>query len=217
MKQHQAPDPRCANWWQDGALLRRFVSDFMHAELIMMRRGSAGLPSLPWPEGLQLEADLGIDSLERYTLATALSACLHLHESGADQALLGCTTLEQWIACASNGLDQYSAALRFTSSGSSGVPKSCPPQPRHAMARGVLFRSTTGACAARLIYRSCASHLRLPVQRATPAGMRPGARLAGRCEKYASNGVDRAGHGRGRDHRLPGTLVRRCPTHPHLA
>ncbi|MGK5015026.1 AMP-binding protein [Janthinobacterium sp. HLS12-2] len=126
MKQTQAPYPRCANWWHDWALLRRFVSDLMHAELLMMRRGSAGLPSLPWADGLKLEADLGIDSLERYTLATALSACLHLHESGADQALLGCTTLEQWIACASNGLDQYSAALSFTSSGSSGVPKSCP-------------------------------------------------------------------------------------------
>ncbi|WP_219114548.1 AMP-binding protein [Janthinobacterium sp. UMAB-56] len=126
MKQTQAAYRHCANWWHDGELLRRFVSDFMHAELIMMRRGSAGLPSLPWPGGLQLEADLGIDSLERYALATAISACLHLHESGADQALLGCTTLEQWIACASNGLDHYSAELSFKTSGSSGVPKCCP-------------------------------------------------------------------------------------------
>lgn len=124
MKQRQSCPPG-ARWWRDATLLRRFVSDFIHGELGLMRRGRAGLPPLPWPDGLQLEADLGVDSLERYALATALSDCLHLHGSDAGQALLQCATLAQWSACAGAGLERHGAEISFKTSGSSGVPKRC--------------------------------------------------------------------------------------------
>lgn len=158
MNQTQTPYPPCVNWWHDGALLRRFVSDFMHAELSMMRRGRAGLPSLPWPQSWQLEADLGVDSLERHALATALSACLHLHQSGADQALLECVTLEQWIACARKGLDHYSAELSFKTSGSSGVPKSCPHTLDMLWQEACFFAAQFGH-ARRIVYAVPAHHI----------------------------------------------------------
>jgi 4-coumarate--CoA ligase (photoactive yellow protein activation family) len=120
----QSYPPR-ARWWREGALLRRFVSDFIYGELTLMRRGRVGLPPPPWTDRMQLEADLGVDSLERYALATAMSGCLHLYESGAGQALLQCVTLAQWTACAGEGLDLYHAEISFKTSGSSGEPKSC--------------------------------------------------------------------------------------------
>ncbi|MBY0243700.1 MAG: AMP-binding protein [Burkholderiaceae bacterium] len=118
-----APQP--AHWWRHAPLLRRFVSDLLHAELGMMRCGRAGLPPLPWADSLHLEADVGADSLERYALATALSSSLHLHDSGAEQGLLDGATLAHWIACADHGLNQVAERLTFKTSGSSGVPKHC--------------------------------------------------------------------------------------------
>lgn len=117
--------PPCPDWWREAALLRRFVSDFIYGELSLMRRGIAGLPPLPWPDSVQLEADLGVDSLERHALAAALSDCLHLHDSGAGQALLQCATLVQWTACSIIGLEASGGAISFKTSGSSGIPKSC--------------------------------------------------------------------------------------------
>lgn len=125
MNAHRQPYPPCPSWWRDGTLLRRFVSDLIEGELILMRRGRAGLPPLPWLDSVELEADLGVDSLERHALATALSACLHLPGSGAGQTLLRCATLAQWIACAADGLEGCGGAISFQTSGSSGVPKSC--------------------------------------------------------------------------------------------
>jgi len=119
------PYPPCPGWWRDRALLHRFVADFLQGELSLMRRGCAGLPPQPWPDGVQLEADLGVDSLERHALATALSDCLQLHDSGAGQAMLQCATLAQWSACAAIGLETGGGAISFKTSGSSGVPKSC--------------------------------------------------------------------------------------------
>ena len=113
-----------ARWWQDRAALRRFVTDLVADELARGRR-SAPPRALPWPDELDLVADLGVDSLELMALATALAEALHLHESGIEDYLLARRSLGDWVDIAATGLDRYSDRLTFRTSGSTGVPRPC--------------------------------------------------------------------------------------------
>jgi long-chain acyl-CoA synthetase len=106
-------------------VLRRFVADLVEDELVRQRRRPCAL-ARPWPENLDLGGDLGVDSLELMVLATALAESLHLHESGVEDYLLARRSLGDWIDLAGAGLERHSARLSFRTSGSSGVPKSCP-------------------------------------------------------------------------------------------
>jgi len=116
-------------WWRRSDMLLRFVSDFLHAELQLMRRGGAGLPAQPWPPTLDLEAQLGVDSLERFALASALGVCLELGQDDGGPDLLTARTLGDWCERLTAWLDRTGlAAMQFKTSGSSGVPKRC----RHA-------------------------------------------------------------------------------------
>lgn len=112
-------------WWQPRAVLARFVADLLAGELARQRRGMPLRP-LPWPEDLRLDEDLGVDSLERVALATALSEALHLHESGIEDYLLARHGLGDWVDVAATGLERFGERLTFRTSGSSGVPKPCP-------------------------------------------------------------------------------------------
>jgi long-chain acyl-CoA synthetase len=114
-----------AQWWRSRAVLTRFVADLVEDELVRQRRSSVGRPR-PWPEDLSFEQDLGVDSLERMALATALAESLQLHESGIEDYLLVKRTLGDWVDIAQAGLDRFSGRLVFRTSGSSGAPKSCP-------------------------------------------------------------------------------------------
>ncbi|OEZ95367.1 long-chain-fatty-acid--CoA ligase [Duganella sp. HH101] len=114
--------PAAPDWWRERALLRRVVADLMHTELCLMRHGSAGMPGLPWPERIELDAELGIDSLERYALASALAAALHLPPQTDLQPLLGAVTLGQWCDALGEAIGAGSGLISFKSSGSSGVP-----------------------------------------------------------------------------------------------
>jgi long-chain acyl-CoA synthetase len=114
-----------ASWWLPRPVLRRFVADLVEHELVRQRRCSIGRPR-PWPEDLSFEQDLGVDSLERMALATALAGSLQLHESGIEDYLLVKRTLGDWVDIAGAGLERFAARLTFRTSGSSGAPKSCP-------------------------------------------------------------------------------------------
>lgn len=113
-----------APWWQPRPVLRRFVADLIEDELSRLRRSSAAVAQ-PWPEELALEQDLGVDSLERLTLAAALAESLQLHRSGIEDYLLARRSLGDWIDIADAGLSRFSSELSFRTSGSSGVPKPC--------------------------------------------------------------------------------------------
>lgn len=113
-----------APWWQPRPLLRRFVGDLIAHELSCQRRAGIARPR-PWPDDLSLDQDLGVDSLERLGLASALAEALHLHESGIEDMLLARRTLGEWVDIAEAGLARFSARLTFRTSGSSGAPKSC--------------------------------------------------------------------------------------------
>ena len=113
-----------APWWQPRPVLRRFVADLIEDELSRLRRSGVSVAQ-PWPEELTLEQDLGVDSLERLTLAAALAESLHLHRSGIEDYLLARRSLGDWIDIADAGLTRFSSDLTFRTSGSSGVPKPC--------------------------------------------------------------------------------------------
>lgn len=114
-----------AHWWQPRPALRRFVSDLVEDELVRQRRSACARPR-PWTDEVALAADLGVDSLELMALATALAEALHLHESGIEDYLLAGRSLGDWVDIAQAGLDRFSGQLTFRTSGSSGIPKSCP-------------------------------------------------------------------------------------------
>jgi 4-coumarate--CoA ligase (photoactive yellow protein activation family) len=110
-------------WWQPEAL-ERFVCDLLAGELTRLRPGQSP-PAWPWSRDARLEADLGVDSLERVHLATALAEAIHLSRSGIEDSLLAGATLGDWLASAARSLAAYSDELTFKTSGSTGQPKWC--------------------------------------------------------------------------------------------
>ena len=105
-------------------MLRRFVVDLLADEMARHRRAAAPHASM-WADHLRLDQDLGADSLELMTLATALAEAVHLHESGIEDYLLARRTLGEWIDIMATGLARFSDRLTFRTSGSSGTPKPC--------------------------------------------------------------------------------------------
>ncbi len=119
-------DPVPAGWWHGGDALHRFLVDLIGAEAKCLRPGGV-LPPGPWPPGTRLdEAGLGFDSLERLQLGAAVCEALHLHETGLEDYLLVRSGLDDWCTLAAEALRRFSATLTFRTSGSTGVPRSCP-------------------------------------------------------------------------------------------
>jgi long-chain acyl-CoA synthetase len=114
-------------WHQQPGALARFIADLVVAETAHLRPGAAALPAGPWPLETALGEDgLGLDSLERMSVAAALSEALHLHESGVEDLLsLGSTTFGEWLQIASRALSHFDGRVTFRTSGSSGKPKAC--------------------------------------------------------------------------------------------
>ncbi|HEX2546851.1 MAG TPA: AMP-binding protein [Ramlibacter sp.] len=111
-------------WWQPRGVLRRFTFDLLADEMARHRRATIPHAGL-WRDDLRLDADLGVDSLELMTLATALAEALHLGESGIEDYLLARRTLGDWVDIAGAGLERFNARLTFRTSGSTGQPKPC--------------------------------------------------------------------------------------------
>ncbi|MYN09599.1 AMP-binding enzyme [Pseudoduganella aquatica] len=125
-----APFAPTRPWWQQDSL-PRLIADLARSELAAMRLSHAGLPHAPWSGELHFERDLGADSLERFQLATALSAALCMEQTGLDEQLPALPTLAGWCSIAQASLALQDAHISFRTSGSSGAPKQC----QHALAQ----------------------------------------------------------------------------------
>lgn len=114
-----------AHWWQHGPALKRVVRDLVAAELAAARPGRSLPLGHGWPDGLDLAADLGADSLDLMSAATSLADLLGFARAGMNDALLAQTLLADWIATARSSLALDDTVLTFRTSGSSGAPKRC--------------------------------------------------------------------------------------------
>ena len=119
--------PDLTPWWQDDRTLRRFASQLLAAELTGLRPGRpSDLPAPPWPDALRLDDQgLGVDSLDRMHLAAALADALDLPLSRRQAALWAHTGFGDWLAACRQGLPDR-AQVRFRTSGSTGLGRSCP-------------------------------------------------------------------------------------------
>jgi long-chain acyl-CoA synthetase len=112
-------------WWDDRAVVERFVMDFVKGELALLRPGESRTPFQAWTSSTHLVEDLGLDSLELMSVASGLTQSTHLHESGVEDYLLARVTIGEWAGIVCHGLEAYSASLTFRTSGSTGTPKPC--------------------------------------------------------------------------------------------
>jgi 4-coumarate--CoA ligase (photoactive yellow protein activation family) len=117
--------PAQSAWWEDKAAMQRFVASLVAGELSTMRLTGPAPPPQPWSAELHIGRDLGADSLELMSLASALAEALQMHESGIEDYLLVRQTLGEWTHIAQTSLSRFSARLTFRTSGSTGAPKSC--------------------------------------------------------------------------------------------
>ncbi len=108
-------------YWQRRDLLIRLVADSVRAEFLIQHPDGFP-PPLPWPENFDFADQLGADSLDRLSAATALSAQLRLDRSGLADVLLARRYLSDWADVVDAAQARYSETLQFRSSGSQGAP-----------------------------------------------------------------------------------------------
>jgi 4-coumarate--CoA ligase (photoactive yellow protein activation family) len=114
-------------WHADDPALARVVVDLVRDEVSALRPGLPALPAGPWAPTLRLDEDgLGLDSLERLSVAGALTEALHLHESGLEDLLLAQQDVGGWLQVVRRALAMADAQLSFHTSGSTGPRKVCP-------------------------------------------------------------------------------------------
>ncbi len=109
------------DFWARRDVLLRFVADSVRAEFLV-QHPDAFPPLPPWPETFDFAEQLGADSLDRLSAATALSAQLRIDRSGLADVLLARRSLSEWADVAEASLHRYSETLQFRSSGSQGAP-----------------------------------------------------------------------------------------------
>jgi long-chain acyl-CoA synthetase len=115
-----------APWYADRPALRRFVLALVKTELGRLRPDGAGLASPPWDDSLRIdEQGLGLDSLERLSVASVVTEALHLHESGLEDLLLARRQLGEWLDITREALQHFDARITFRTSGTAGEPKRC--------------------------------------------------------------------------------------------
>lgn len=101
------------------ATIQRIILDTAGA---VLQTPHAGLGSAV-PADLDLHHDLGLNSLQRMTLAASLNEFFGLFRSTADNYLLAHTSLAHWTACILRARQQDDTSLTFRTSGTSGAAR----------------------------------------------------------------------------------------------
>lgn len=124
----EMPATAMIEWWEDDSAMLRYTADLLAAELSSLRPGQPLPTPLPWDAGLQLQQDLGADSLELMQLSSALTMALSPPDSGVLQPLQQLHTLPTvggWAMAARASLRRQSGQLGFATSGSTGRASHC--------------------------------------------------------------------------------------------
>ncbi|CAH2602525.1 AMP-binding protein [Rhodovastum atsumiense] len=105
----------------------RVLRSLLAAELWQIsRRGLSAQQVAGWPGQIDFVAELGLDSLETMALAAAVNGLFRLHEAGIEAMLLERKTLGEWADIVAAALAAGTGGVTFLTSGSTGLPKSCP-------------------------------------------------------------------------------------------
>lgn len=102
----------------------RLVRDIFIDELSQSRRNSFNVSSgAAWtPETSIQESGIGLDSLERFTIAGRLNETFQLYRSGVEDNLLRAATLGDTVEVIQAGLEDFAEEFSFYSGGSTGAP-----------------------------------------------------------------------------------------------
>lgn len=103
----------------------RMVRDIFIDELTTSRRATfSAADGASWsPETSVRESGIGLDSLERFTIAARLNETFHLHRSGVEDNLLRATTLGDTVEVIRAGLGYSGEYISFYSGGTTGAPR----------------------------------------------------------------------------------------------
>ena len=99
--------------------VERIILDMAGA---LLRKPHAGYGSVA-PPVLDLHYDLGLDSIQRMSLAASLNEFFGLFATTADIFLLADTTLAHWTDCILRGRQHTDHSLTFRTSGTSGAAR----------------------------------------------------------------------------------------------
>ncbi|MFO8044053.1 MAG: hypothetical protein R6U25_12695, partial [Alkalispirochaeta sp.] len=102
----------------------RVVRDIFIDELSQSRRTTfSPTESTAWTTETSVREDgLGLDSLERFTIAGRLNETFHLYRSGVEDNLLRAATLGDTVEVIQAGLTECAEEISFYSGGSTGSP-----------------------------------------------------------------------------------------------
>lgn len=111
------------SWWRDDGVLASYLTDLIAEDLPRLKPGLR-IPERPWSRDLAMSEDgLGIDSLDRLSLAARVAGRLCFAENRAFDRFLALPRFGDWIDAARDGLARSGAMIAFGSSGTTGEPK----------------------------------------------------------------------------------------------
>ncbi|MFC4167920.1 4-coumarate--CoA ligase [Teichococcus aestuarii] len=109
------------------AIFRALVSLVVAELASLSRRQIAPDVAAAWGPELPIgEEGLGLDSLERVGIASAVSRLFQVHEVGVEDMLLALPTLGEWAELVERVMQEGTTGLTFLTSGSTGEPRPCP-------------------------------------------------------------------------------------------
>ncbi|MFW5694495.1 MAG: AMP-binding protein [Alkalispirochaeta sp.] len=102
----------------------RVVRDIFVDELSRSRRTTfSAADGAEWtPETPVRESGIGLDSLERFTIAARLNETFHLYRSGVEDNLLRAATLGDTVEVIQAGRAEFGSHISFYSGGTTGTP-----------------------------------------------------------------------------------------------